>query len=136
RLPPRKGRDRPPRARRRDRGAAVPGRRCRSRGRRAGVPAAHGRFITRHDAGSTNIHPHCYAAEAAWAVGTAIGDDTMLDAAARATRWVLDVSNPGSAVRVWRPAHDHTHHRRVDGLAQTLRLAVLTGAATAGERDA
>jgi hypothetical protein len=92
-----------------------------------------GRFVTNPTTDGANIHPHSYAAEAAWAVGTATGDQAMLDAAAAATRWVLDVSAPGEAMRVWRSAQSIVPHMRIDGLAQTLRLTVLTGAAGSGE---
>lgn len=95
-----------------------------------------GRFVTNPDTGQVNIHPHSYAAEAAWAVGSALGDQELLAAAARATRWVLDVSPPGEVFRVWGPRATASSAVRVDGLAQTLRLSVLTGVGSPAEQAA
>lgn len=98
-----------------------------------------GRFVTNTLTDGTNVHPHCYAAEACWAIGTALGDQDLLDAAARATRFLLDHSVPGSVLRTFRPTPDGgstVTPVRVDGLAQTLRLGVLTGVADERERAA
>ena len=95
-----------------------------------------GAFVTNPVADRVNIHPHSYAAEAAWAVGTHLQDQQMLAAAARATRWVLDVSPPGEVFRVRGPHQAVSSAMRIDGLAQTLRLGVLTGVASAAEQVA
>lgn len=48
-----------------------------------------GRFVTDPVAGTTNVHPHCYAAEALWAVGTATGRTDLVASPSgpRAGRW-------------------------------------------------
>ncbi|WP_432563237.1 hypothetical protein [Kineococcus sp. SYSU DK003] len=92
-----------------------------------------GRFVTNPDAGTTNIHPHCYAAEALWAVGTATDREDLVEASERATLWALAATDrhglpprrygldaDGSIVAV--------RHPRVDGVAQVLRLAALHSA--------
>ncbi|WP_432524796.1 hypothetical protein [Kineococcus sp. SYSU DK006] len=92
-----------------------------------------GRFVTNPGAGTTNVHPHSYAAEALWAVGTATGRADLLDASERATLWALAATDrdglpprrygvdASGAVQVVR-------HPRVDGVAQVLRLAALHSA--------
>ncbi|CAA9342817.1 MAG: hypothetical protein AVDCRST_MAG48-3749 [uncultured Friedmanniella sp.] len=95
------------------------------------VQQSDGRFVTNPRTGATNVHPHCYAAEACWAVGTATGDEQLLAAARRATRFLLDQSEPGQVFRRFSPDPSAgATAMRIDGLAQTLRLAVLTGVAT------
>jgi hypothetical protein len=92
-----------------------------------------GRYRTNDATGGTNIHPHCYAAEACWVVGTATGDETLLDSARRGTRWLLDTSPPAQVLRVWHPQYGVNPHMRIDGLAQLLRLGILTGTASDAE---
>lgn len=94
---------------------------------------ADGRYRTNDATGATNVHPHCYAAEACWAVGTATGDETLLESARRGTRWLQDTSPPGRALRIWHPQYGVTPHMRIDGLAQALRLGILTGTASDAE---
>ncbi len=87
-----------------------------------------GRFVTNPVAGSTNLHPHSYAAEALWAVGAATGRGDLREASERATLWALAaVDADGLPPRRWADgAHGGVvRHPRVDAVAQVLRLAAL-----------
>ncbi|MFB9376375.1 hypothetical protein ACFFKU_12700 [Kineococcus gynurae] len=91
-----------------------------------------GRFVTNPASdpvpGSTNIHPHCYAAEALWSVGHATGRADLVAASERATLWLLAATDAtGHPLRRWTSEVDVVRHPRVDGVAQALRLAALHG---------
>lgn len=93
-----------------------------------------GRFVTNPVTDSTNIHPHSYAAEALWAVGSATGRDDFIAASALATRWALEVTDEaGFPPRRWTPGEPAVRHPRVDGVAQVLRLASLHSLASSPE---
>jgi hypothetical protein len=96
---------------------------------------SNGRYLTNHASDGTNVHPHCYAAEACWAIGTATDDEELLESARRGVRWLLDTSPAGRALRVWSPADGVNPNMRIDGLAQTLRLGIITGVASDAELD-
>lgn len=87
-----------------------------------------GRFVTNPVAGTTNIHPHSYAAEALWAVGTATGRADLVAASERATLWALAATDESGYPprRFGEPVV--VRHPRVDGVAQVLRLAALHSA--------
>ena len=92
-----------------------------------------GRFVTNPVAGSTNVHPHSYAAEALWAVGTATGRDDLVAASERAALWALATTDrDGLPPRRYGVTGTGTvsavRHPRVDGVAQVLRLAALHSA--------
>jgi hypothetical protein len=92
-----------------------------------------GRFVTNPEAGTTNIHPHCYAAEALWAVGTATGRADLVEASERAALWALAATDAtGLPPRRYGLDADGqitvVRHPRVDGVAQVLRLAALHNA--------
>ncbi len=93
-----------------------------------GFQQADGRFVTFPGDGGTNSHPHAYAAEGLWVVGSLLGRDDYMQASARATGWLLSVQAPDGMI----PRHWHAgqllYHERVDVLGQTLRLAVLHAA--------
>ena len=84
-----------------------------------------GRFVTFPGEGGTNTHPHAYAAEGLWVVGSILGRDDYLNASAKATRWLLDWQSPEGII----PRHFHDgqplYNERVDILSQTLRLATI-----------
>jgi hypothetical protein len=86
---------------------------------------ADGRFVTFPDSGGTNAHPHAYAAEGLWVVGSMFGREDYLSASARATRWLFEQQSPDGLV----PRHFHNgqghYHERVDILSQALRLAYI-----------
>ncbi|WP_432515266.1 hypothetical protein [Kineococcus sp. SYSU DK001] len=89
-----------------------------------------GRFVTNPVAGTTNLHPHCYAAEALWAVGTATGREDLLAASERATLWALATTDreglpPRRAGADEAGRTGVVRHPRVDAVAQVLRLAAL-----------
>ncbi len=86
---------------------------------------ADGRFVTFPAEGGTNLHPHWYAAEGLWVVGSFLRREDYLEASARATAWAWNQQSPEGFI----PRHFHngqgTYSERVDVLCQAVRLAVI-----------
>ena len=84
-----------------------------------------GRFVTFPAEGGTNLHPHCYAAEGLWVVGSYLGREHYLNASASATAWAWRQQSPEGFI----PRHYHngerTYSERVDILCQAVRLGVI-----------
>lgn len=82
-----------------------------------------GNFRTSSD--STELHPHCYAAEGLLSVGTRVQGADYISAARRATEWALQNSLDGEIAQVFDYHSLCAKARfRTDALAQTLALAI------------
>ncbi|MFH1710218.1 MAG: UDP-N-acetylglucosamine 2-epimerase (non-hydrolyzing) [bacterium] len=96
--------------------------------------AKEGRFITKISDGSTNLHPHCYAAEGLLYVGLHLRSkgenlklaEKFIQAAAKAVEWVLDQQKADGSLRcVYGDMRKEGLFERSDALAQVLRLGLL-----------
>ncbi len=72
----------------------------------------------------TNIHPHSYAAEGLLCAGIYLKEKKYIEAATRATEWVLSKQREDGAIpRLF--LEEENYHQRMDGIAQTIRLATI-----------
>ncbi|MDD5556322.1 MAG: hypothetical protein PHN82_03625 [bacterium] len=98
-----------------------------------------GRFITGGRSATTNLHPHCYAAEGLLYAGGALGIPRFVDAARRGAEWALRAADGGRGGETFDPsAGRFSGAVRTDVLAQATRLAALLcpGGGPDGLRDA
>ena len=85
-----------------------------------------GRFITDRRSGTTNLHPHCYAAEGLLYTGTALEVARYIEAARSAVRWIFSSTSPGRINELYAPSTGAFNDvRRTDILAQALRLGII-----------
>ncbi|MFH1867389.1 MAG: glycoside hydrolase family 88 protein, partial [Candidatus Omnitrophota bacterium] len=85
-----------------------------------------GRFITDKVSGSTNLHPHCYAAEGLLYTGTCFKIEEFIDSAKKAATWIFDRVSEDGINELYNPhTNAFTNFQRSDVLAQALRLGVL-----------
>ena len=83
-----------------------------------------GRFTTFKE-GNTNLHPHCYSAEGLLFAGWYFKDQKYIDAAVKATKWLLNNQMENGGIPSLYVNDKFINFERVDILAQTLRLAVI-----------
>ncbi|MBI5846661.1 MAG: hypothetical protein HZB31_01685 [Nitrospirae bacterium] len=82
-----------------------------------------GRFITDRIAGTTQLHPHCYAAEGLLRTGQILREPKYEEAALKATLWALQHSNNGRISQEFINNTPRLTACRNDALAQILILA-------------
>ena len=86
-----------------------------------------GRFVTFKKGGGTHIHPHCYAAEGLLFAGRYLSEPEFEEAARKATEWSFgNQMENGGVPSVYYLGKRVERLERVDGLAQVLRLGLLT----------
>ncbi len=83
-----------------------------------------GRFIT-FKKEDTHLHPHCYSAEGLLFAGWYFKEQKYIDAAVKATKWMLDNQLENGGIPSLYKDNKFIQFERVDILAQTLRLAVI-----------
>ncbi len=84
-----------------------------------------GRFISCRTKKSTHLHPHCYSAEGLLYAGKVLGKQEYMEAARKATQWVLNNLREDGGINCWYNEGEFKNCERSDTLAQTLRLAKL-----------
>jgi hypothetical protein len=86
-----------------------------------------GRFITTKANRTTQLHPHCYAAEGILEVAELLQDSWLREVGVKATEWALQLERGDGAIpQEWGPAGDESgtpSYARTDAVAQVLRLA-------------
>lgn len=81
-----------------------------------------GRFISFQDTGGTHLHPHLYSCEGLLYAGERMQSSVYIDAAARGTRWALDLQLETGGLPSMVSADSRSTVERSDTLAQALRL--------------
>lgn len=89
-----------------------------------GLQAPEGRFQTQPDDSYTMVHPHLYAVEGLWMLGTATGDEEMLERARSGARWAARQQLASGGMPRWTSNSEHGPEQ-ADVLAQTIRMALL-----------
>ena len=85
-----------------------------------------GRFITDNESGTTNLHPHCYAAEGLLYAGRCFDIPDFIKSSGKAAEWIFSHISPRGINELYDP-HTNAFNdlRRSDVLAQALRLGLL-----------
>jgi len=83
-----------------------------------------GRFVT-YKNGDTHLHPHCYSAEGLLFAGWYFRDQKYIDAALKATKWLLNAQMENGGIPCLYVDGRFVKFERSDVLAQTLRLAII-----------
>jgi len=95
-----------------------------------------GRFVTHPSDQETMVHPHLYAVEGLYVLGSATGDADVLERAAKATAWAWEHQGPAGALPRWVVSSSGGRGPdQSDLTAQALRAAVLLDVAP-GRRKA
>lgn len=84
-----------------------------------------GRFNTYENQVGTNLHPHCYSAEGLLAAGIYLKNERYIEAAAKATEWILKNQKEESITPRIFINNGFNYNERTDVISQTLRLTII-----------
>ena len=85
-----------------------------------------GRFVTNSMSGTTNLHPHCYAAEGLLYTGTSFNIASFIKSARKATQWAFKHITSRGVNELYDPSIGTFNQvQRSDVLAQVLRLGLI-----------